>query len=59
VIFSGQAQRRGIGLPLPADTVMQTLQTPAIRIEGLTKRYGKVDALKDLEVEVPRDEVLA
>jgi ABC-2 type transport system ATP-binding protein len=34
------------------------LQPPAIRIEGLTKRYGKVDALDDLDLEVPTGEVL-
>jgi hypothetical protein len=54
VIFSEHAQRRSIRLPLPSNTVVQT---PAIRIEGLTKHYGKVDALKDLDLEVARGEV--
>jgi ABC-2 type transport system ATP-binding protein len=36
----------------------QLMETPAIRTEGLTKRYGKVDALKDLDLEVTRGEVL-
>ena len=31
---------------------------PAIRTEGLTKRYGSVDVLKDLDIEVPVGEVL-
>jgi ABC-2 type transport system ATP-binding protein len=32
--------------------------TPAIRAEGLSKRYGAVDALKDLNLEVAEGEVL-
>jgi ABC-2 type transport system ATP-binding protein len=34
------------------------LEPPAIRAKGLTKRYGKVDALKDLDLDVPQGEVL-
>jgi ABC-2 type transport system ATP-binding protein len=34
------------------------LEPPAIRTEGLTKRYGNVDALKDLNLELTRGEVL-
>jgi ABC-2 type transport system ATP-binding protein len=34
------------------------METLAIRTQGLTKRYGKVDALKDLNLEVTRGEVL-
>lgn len=29
---------------------------PAIRAEGLSKRYGEVDALKDLDLELSGDE---
>jgi hypothetical protein len=35
----------------------QLMETPAIPTEGLTKRYGKVDALKDLNLKVRRGEV--
>jgi ABC-2 type transport system ATP-binding protein len=34
------------------------LEPPAIRTEGLTKRYGHIDVLKNLDLEVPRGEVL-
>jgi ABC-2 type transport system ATP-binding protein len=34
------------------------LSTPAIYTEGLTKRYGKVDVLSNLDLEVPVGEVL-
>jgi ABC-2 type transport system ATP-binding protein len=34
------------------------MEQPAIRTEGLTKRYGSVDALNDLTIEVARGEVL-
>jgi ABC-2 type transport system ATP-binding protein len=34
------------------------MEMSAIRTEGLTKRYGNVDALKDLDLEVTRGEVL-
>jgi ABC-2 type transport system ATP-binding protein len=34
------------------------METPAIRTEGLTKRYGRVDALTDLDLEVTAGEVL-
>lgn len=34
------------------------MEPPAIRAKGLTKRYGKVDALKDLDLDVPHGEVL-
>ena len=34
------------------------MELPAIRTQGLTKRYGKVDALANLDLEVPRGEVL-
>ena len=30
------------------------MEMSAIRTEGLTKRYGNVDALKDLDLEVTR-----
>ncbi len=32
--------------------------TPAIRTEGLTKRYGDVDALRDLDLEIAQGEVV-
>jgi ABC-2 type transport system ATP-binding protein len=34
------------------------METPAIRTQGLTKRYGKVAALRDLDLEVAQGEVL-
>ena len=34
------------------------MKPPAIRAKGLTKRYGNFNALKDLDLEVPRGEVL-
>jgi len=34
------------------------MSVPAIRSQGLTKRYGNVDALADLDLEVQRGEVL-
>ena len=34
------------------------MSTPAIRIEGLTKRYGGVDALSDLDLEIAEGEVV-
>jgi ABC-2 type transport system ATP-binding protein len=33
------------------------MSDPAIRTEGLTKHYGKVEALNDLDLEIPRGEV--
>ena len=34
------------------------MSTLAIRTEGLTKRYGKVDALRDLDLEITHGEVV-
>src|SRR5664280_3872359 len=34
------------------------MSTPAIRTEGLTKRYGDVDALCDLDLEIAEGEVV-
>lgn len=31
---------------------------PAIRTEGLSKRYGNVDALRDLDLEISQGEVV-
>ena len=32
--------------------------TPAIRTEGLSKRYGSVDALRDLDLEIDEGEIV-
>jgi ABC-2 type transport system ATP-binding protein len=32
--------------------------TPAIRTEGLGKRYGEVDALRDLDLQIGHGEVV-
>ena len=34
------------------------METTAVRTEGLTKRYGDVDALSDLSLEIPRGEIV-
>ena len=34
------------------------MTTKAVRTEGLTKRFGDVDALVGLDLEVPRGDVL-
>jgi ABC-2 type transport system ATP-binding protein len=34
------------------------VETTAVRTEGLTKRYGDVDALSDLSLEIPRGEIV-
>jgi ABC-2 type transport system ATP-binding protein len=34
------------------------VEAAAIRTEGLTKRYGDVDALRDLDLEIPRGEIV-
>ncbi|HLX77695.1 MAG TPA: ATP-binding cassette domain-containing protein, partial [Acidimicrobiales bacterium] len=36
----------------------RSMTTAAIRTEGLSKRYGPVDALKDLDLEISEGEVV-
>lgn len=51
----------GITAPLPAarPTATQPLPTPVLSMRGITKRYGSVDALRGIDLDVHQGEVVA